>query len=104
MAQIFSKRWSPRAFDPNTPIDMDILAVIFEAARWAPSSSNEQPWRYIIGQNFDKSHQDILATLNENNQVWAQNAPVLFIACAKLTRNDRPSRTALHDLGLSSQI
>lgn len=101
--ETISSRWSPRAFDPEQPISLETLALIFEAARWAPSSGNGQPWNFIVGHNFDKCHQDILATLNEGNQIWAQNAPVLLISVAKLSRNDRPNRFAFHDVGLATE-
>ncbi|MCH7944731.1 MAG: nitroreductase family protein [Armatimonadetes bacterium] len=100
---IIEKRWSPRAFDPNRPVDPESLATLFEAARWAPSTGNEQPWRFIVGVNFDQCHKDIFSTLAEGNQRWAMNAPVLLIGVAKLVRNDRPNRLALHDLGLATE-
>ena len=100
---IIEKRWSPRAFDPNRPVELESLSTLFEAARWAPSTGNEQPWRFIVGVNFDQCHKDIFSTLAEGNQRWAMQAPVLLIGVAKLVRNDRPNRLALHDLGLATE-
>ncbi|SVE21024.1 uncharacterized protein METZ01_LOCUS473878, partial [marine metagenome] len=76
IAEIISRRWSPRAFDPTKPVEPSKLMSVFEAARWAPSAGNGQPWSFIVGYNFNKSYRDILSTLNDSNQVWAKNAPV----------------------------
>ena len=54
IAPIVSKRWSPRAFDSTKPVEPYKLALLFEAARWAPSAANGQPWNFIVGYNFDK--------------------------------------------------
>src|ERR1035438_7645508 len=77
--EIVRERWSPRAFSEKT-VAPEVLRSLFEAARWAPSSSNLQPWAYIVGtkddqENFDK----VLSTLVEFNQGWAKNAPVLAL-------------------------
>ena len=103
LSKFIRQRWSPRAFDPDKTISLDLLSVLFEAARWAPSSSNEQPWNFIVGHNFDRCHQDILATLNPRNQLWAKNAPVLVITVAKMFRNDKQNRFAFHDVGLATE-
>ena len=103
IAEIISRRWSPRAFDPAKPVEPSKLMSVFEAARWAPSSGNGQPWCFIVGYNFNKSYQDILSTLNDSNQIWAKNAPVLLITVAKAIRNDRPNRFAFHDVGLATE-
>lgn len=103
LSDFIKQRWSPRAFDPDKPIPLELLPVLFEAARWAPSSSNEQPWSFIVGNNFDRCHQDILSTLNPKNQLWAKSAPVLVITVAKMFRNDRHNRFAFHDVGLATE-
>ena len=103
IAEIISRRWSPRAFDPTKPVEPRKLMSVFEAARWAPSSGNGQPWSFIVGYNFNKSYQDILSTLNDSNQTWAKNAPVLLITVAKAIRSDRPNRFAFHDVGLATE-
>jgi len=94
-------RWSPRAF-ADKPIPADVLRSLFEAARWAPSSNNEQPWAFIVATKEDSAtHAKLLSTLVEANQVWANNAPVLAIAVAHMAfaRNGNPNRTAFYDTG-----
>jgi nitroreductase len=94
-------RWSPRAFS-DKPVSHEVLRSLFEAARWAPSSNNEQPWAFIVAtkeepENFQKA----LSTLVEFNQVWAKNAPVLVIAVSEMefARNHQPNRNAFYDTG-----
>ena len=96
------RRWSPRAFNPRRLVEPEKLRSVLEAARWAPSSNNEQPWSFIVAtrdrpEEFDR----LLACLVEKNQSWAKNAPVLMLACASLvfSRNAKPNRHALYDLG-----
>jgi nitroreductase len=97
------QRWSPRAFaDKDVP--SDDLRLVFEAARWAPSSFNEQPWRYIAGRRGSETYTRIIETMTANNQAWAGTAPVLMVSTAKLTigPENKPSYYALHDLGAAS--
>jgi nitroreductase len=78
---------------------------LFEAARWAASSFNEQPWRYIVATKADTREFDrVLSCLVEGNQIWAKNAPVLALGCTslKFALNGKPNTAALHDLGLAS--
>lgn len=93
-------RWSPRAFDLSPLPRAEVLALL-EAARWAPSSGNGQPWRFVMIPRADAAlFARALSCLNEGNSVWAQHAPLLLLAVAKLTRdNGAPNRTALYDLG-----
>ena len=98
---VIANRWSPRAFDAERLLDAHTVGSLFEAARWAPSSGNEQPWRYIVGLNFDEAHQAVLSCLSKGNRLWAGNAPLLFVAVSKTTRNDRPNPHFAHDVGLS---
>lgn len=84
--EILKSRWSPRAFD-GKPIETEKLQRIFEAARWAPSASNEQPWYFIVGSQGDETYQKIFETLVEFNQLWAKTAPVLLLAIGKKTSN-----------------
>lgn len=90
---LLKKRWSPRALDSKT-IESAKLQRIFEAARWAPSCNNEQPWRFIIGKKGDSTFEKILSTLAEGNAAWAKNVAVLILAIAKKS-ND----WAIYDLG-----
>lgn len=94
-------RWSPRAFSNRDVSDED-LKTIFEAARWAASSYNEQPWRFLVARKSDGAAFDkILQVLIPFNQVWAKNAPVLFIMATKRTfsHNGTPNLYAAHDAG-----
>lgn len=94
-------RWSPRAFDPR-PVEPEKLRSLFEAARWAASSFNAQPWFFIVGTKDDpKTYQLILDTFIEFNQGWAKAAPVLALSVAglKFAQNDNPNRHAFHDVG-----
>lgn len=96
-------RWSPRSFSDREVSPAD-LARVFEAARWAPSSNNEQPWRYIAGVRNSTTHQKIASTLAGFNQAWAPQAPVLILGVAKATFTPKsaPNAYALHDLGAAS--
>ncbi len=94
-------RWSPRAFADRDVSPTD-LKTIFEAARWAASSSNEQPWRFLVGRRNSSTYQKIFSTLVPFNQGWAQAAPVLILGAAKNTlsqHHQKPNAYALHDLG-----
>jgi nitroreductase len=66
------ERWSPRSFREDS-VSLEDLRTLLEAARWAPSSSNEQPWRFIVARKEDKeTFAKVLSVLNESNQVWAR--------------------------------
>lgn len=101
---LLRERWSPRAFD-DTPVERSVLLSLLEAARWAPSSFNEQPWRLIIADRHRDARRfaGLLAALVESNQVWVRFAPLLGFSVAKLAfeRNGKPNRHAWHDLGLA---
>jgi nitroreductase len=97
---LIRRRWSPRVYaDKEVPAAE--LKKLFEAARWAASSSNEQPWRFLVGRRGDETYQKIFDALVEFNQTWARSAPVLVLAVAKktFTQKDTPNRYALHDTG-----
>jgi nitroreductase len=99
---VFHKRWSARAFSPREVSKQD-LHRIFEAARWAPSSNNEQPWRYIVGLRGTRTHQKIEESLMGFNQAWAPKAPVLMVGLAKANMsNGSPNHFAFYDLGAAS--
>lgn len=72
-------RWSPRAFS-NRPVEREKLIALFEAARWSASAGNEQPWRFIVGQQPGESWKKILETLDEGNRIWNVTVPVLILA------------------------
>jgi nitroreductase len=102
--ELLTKRWSPYAFS-DRPVSKADLQSLFEAARWAASSYNEQPWRYIIATKADPAEfARLLSCLVEANQAWAKAAPVLCIGCVSLNfvKNGKPNAAAIHDLGLAS--
>jgi nitroreductase len=84
-------------------VDRETLASLFEAARWAPSSGNGQPWSYLVATKDDPAEHERMASVLTPGNVWARQAPVLAIAVATLHRADKPNRTALHDLGLANE-
>ena len=101
---LVAERWSPYSFDSGPVPDAD-LESLFEAARWAPSAYNEQPWRYIVARRADPEHfEKVLSCLVDGNRIWAAFAPVLALGVAsrRFSRNGRENGTALHDLGLAS--
>ena len=102
--ELIAKRWSPYCFDERSVSNEDILSI-FEAARWAPSSYNEQPWSYMIAKKEDpEEFKTLLSCLVEGNQDWAKSAPVLALGITKLrfAKNNEPNRAAFHDLGLAT--
>lgn len=102
--EVLAQRWSPYAFE-DRPVPRADLLSLFEAARWAPSSYNEQPWRYIVATRGDpEQFQRLLSCLVEGNQAWAQAAPVLALGVVSLrfALNGKDNRAAVHDLGLAS--
>jgi nitroreductase len=101
--EILSHRWSPRAFDARA-VEPEKLRSIFEAARWAGSCANAQPWFFIVApkstepENFQRA----LEGLVEQNQSWARNAPVLAFSVARMNfeqGDHKPNRHAFHDVG-----
>ena len=97
---ILAERWSPRAFDDATPIDEEKLAAALEAARWAPSANNTQPWRFLVGRRGSDLHARIHDALLGFNQAWAGNAAVLIVALAEeVDAQGTPLSHAQYDLG-----
>jgi nitroreductase len=98
-------RWSPRAFSDRDVAPAD-LAKVFEAVRWAPSSFNEQPWRFLVGLRNSTTHRKIASTLGGFNQLWAPHAPVLILGVAKaaFSHDATPNAYALHDLGAAAAL
>ncbi len=91
---IFLNRWSPRAFS-NEPIDNETLHRVFEAARWAPSSFNEQPWRFVYATS-EEDRQRFIDFLMPANQSWAKDVPVLILIVSKKTFTHNGSTNAVH--------
>lgn len=99
---VLADRWSPRAYDAETPIDEAKLASALEAARWSPSASNSQPWRFIVARRGSAAHDGIHSALMGFNQAWAGNAAVLIVAVAEISTEDgTPITHAIYDLGQS---
>src|SRR5438477_3302228 len=93
---LLRRRWSPRAF-ADRPIEPDKLRSLLEAARWAPSSYNEQPWAFILGtRDQPADYARVLGCFVEFNQGWAKSAPVLILTVAHLQfeKNQQPNRHA----------
>lgn len=102
--KLLAERWSPYGFEDRPVSDAD-LRSLFEAARWAASSYNEQPWNYLVAtrensQEFGR----LLSCLVEANQAWAKAAPVLVLGVVSLrfAKNKQDNRAAVHDLGLAA--
>ena len=86
--EIIATRRSPRSLDPTIPFtDQDLLAAL-EAARWAPSAFNGQPWRFFVGRKQDETFSKILSTLVPFNQSWAKYASALIVIAAKTIKED----------------
>lgn len=100
---VILQRWSPRSFADRN-VSSEDLRTIFEAVRWAPSSYNEQPWRFLVGHRGSETYQKILESLIQLNQVWAKTAPVLILNAAKTTfsHNNLPNPVAVYDLGAAA--
>lgn len=101
--ELIADRWSPRAF-ADTRVEAEALGSLFEAARWAASCFNEQPWRFLVAsRDTDPDGHARLATCLMSGNAWAARAPVLALSVAKrtFTRNDKPNRHAAHDVGLA---
>lgn len=96
-------RWSPRSFADRDVSPAD-LKTVFEAARWAASSFNQQPWRFLVGTRGTEAYQKIHSILMEFNQQWARSAPVLILGATrtKFSHNGAPNRVALYDLGAAA--
>jgi nitroreductase len=102
--EFLADRWSPYAF-ADRPVSEADLCSLFEAARWAASSYNEQPWSYIVSTKENPElFQQLLSCLVDANQFWAKDAPVIALGVVshKFTRNQEDNRAAIHDLGLAT--
>lgn len=101
---VITERWSPYAFDPR-PVEREKLLSCLEAARWAPSSYNEQPWTFILAERTDKAEFDrILQCLVEANRAWAKNAGVMMLTVTSrlFVKNGKHNAAAEHDVGLAA--
>lgn len=100
---VIARRWSTRAFQDRS-IEPEKLASLFEAARWAPSSGNGQPWSYMVARRDDAAEYERLARVLVPGNAWARKAPVLALAVSTLDRApEKPNRHAHHDVGLANE-
>lgn len=106
ISDVIKQRRSGRAYADKS-VEQGVINALFEAARWAPSSMNEQPWRYIyaIRENIELWNK-IFDTLMEGNKIWAKNAPLLVLSLAKknFDRNGKPNNSARYDLGAANAL
>jgi nitroreductase len=103
MHELIEKRWSPRAFS-GQPVEKEKLTELFEAARWAASCFNEQPWRFIYAAREEEElFRKLFDSLVERNQQWVKTAPLLILTIARrdFSHNGKPNRHAWHDVGLA---
>lgn len=101
--ELIKNRWSPRAFSEK-PVEKEKIESLFEAAGWAASSFNEQPWRFIYAtKETPEAYKRLFNCLVEFNQQWVQTAPVIVLAAVKraFSRNNKSNAHARHDLGLA---
>lgn len=100
---LIKDRWSPRSFFQEE-IEQNDLDTILEAASWAPSANNEQPWHYIYAHRGTPGYDTLKSCLAPSNRVWAKDAGVLIAAIVRktFTATEKENRTAMHDLGMAN--
>jgi len=100
---LIRKRWSTLAF-ADRAISDEQAEELFEAASWAPSAHNDQPWEYIYAHRATAGFERLLPFLYESNRVWAKSASVLFVAMTRSTysKNGKYNPSAVHDLGMAN--
>ena len=105
--RLIAERWSPRAYDPDRAIENEKITALMEAARWAPSCFNAQPWRFILCNRHrnEVAWQFAVSCLASRNQLWAKDAPLLILACAHevFSYNGNANRWAQYDTGAASE-
>jgi nitroreductase len=102
---IISERWSPRSFDGNAEISVPDLTALIEAARWAPSSNNSQPWRFVIARRSDQHFAQLVDTMAGFNKMWAPKASALiFVLADTVNKDGTPRIAALYDAGLAASL
>lgn len=104
--ELLAERWSPRAFDPDARVSSEELAALIEAARWAPSCFNDQPWRYLVWDRHARPDEwsRAFACLAESNRRWVSRAPVLMLSVAsnRFAHNGADNRYAHYDTGAAT--
>lgn len=101
--ELFLTRVSTRAFDLNKKVSKDDLMSCFEAARWAPSSFNNQPWRFVYAEKGSKAYEAMIGSMVPFNQNWCKNAPVIILIVSRkqMTHNNSNARTHSLDTGFA---
>ncbi|MFR9777459.1 nitroreductase family protein [Micromonospora sp. MS34] len=99
LTPLLAFRWSPRAFDPDAELTGDEAASLLEAARWAPSAGNAQPWRFALGHRQDETWKRILISLPERDQDWARHASALVVGAHVGDSDAGGHERAAYDLG-----
>ena len=100
--ELITKRWSPVAFD-NRPVEYDKIHLLFDAAKWAPSGRNAQPWRFIFATKEMPEYELLFNLLSKRNQAWAKTAPLLVLSLAQKisTYKNRKNRLASYEAGMA---
>jgi nitroreductase len=96
---LLAERWSPRGFDSRHQVSDDQVTALLEAARWAPSAANSQPWRFLVARRGELAHSRLFAALAPGNQAWADAASALILVAARTAADGRPQPWALYDTG-----
>lgn len=97
---LLAERWSPRGFDPTHDVDDVQLTSLLEAARWAPSANNSQPWRFVVTRRGDEAYDRLAGVLAPTNRAWAATAGALILVTAETVDDGGRSRPwALYDAG-----
>ena len=105
--ELISARWSGRAYDSDKMLSRSEIISLLEAARWAPSCSGIQPWRFIVcdKSSNENSWRKALECLSPGNHDWAKNAPLLLLSCADtMGQNNNINRWGEHDTGAAYQL
>jgi len=103
--EFIAERWSPRSFDEDAELGREELVAMIEAARWAPSALNLQPWRFAIGLRGTPLFEGLHAALTAGNQSWAHRASALIVGAADtLLPNGNRNPWATYDLGLAVSL
>lgn len=99
VASAISSRWSPRGFSADHALGDDAIDTLLDAARWAPSASNTQPWSFIVARRGEEGHAEICAALGGFDRSWAPRASALLVGVVERERDGKAFPWADHDLG-----
>jgi nitroreductase len=96
---LLAERWSPRGFDQHHQVSDDQVTALLEAARWAPSAGNSQPWRFLVTRRGELAHRQLFAALAPGNQAWADAASALILVAARTAAGGAAQPWAQYDTG-----